>query len=117
MLLDGNAGYTRQHIGANGDPQDGDYGTDVLHIPGTNGVGPNYEGIPGFQVAGIANIGNTNTGSPFEFRDNQYTGVINLTKIKGAHNLRFGFEYDQGRSESISAAGRNLRHGPRYFRF
>src|ERR1035441_8039636 len=95
VLLDGNVGYTRQHIGANGDPQDGYYGLNTLHIPGTNGVGPNYEGIPGFQTAGIANIGNTNTGSPFEFRDNQYTSVINLTKIKGAHNMRFGFEYDK----------------------
>ena len=94
LVFDGNAGYTRQNIGANGDPQDGDYGTDVLHIPGTNGTGPNYEGIPGFQIAGIANIGNTNTGSPFQFRDNQYTSDINVTKIKGSHNIRAGFEYD-----------------------
>ncbi len=94
LLFDGNVGYTRQNIGADGDPQDGDYGTDVLHIPGTNGVGPNYLGIPGFQVAGIANIGNTNTGSPFQFRDNQYTTNINVTKIKGAHQIRAGFEYD-----------------------
>ena len=95
LLIDGNAGYTRQNIGADGDVQDGDYGLNVLKIPGTNGVGPNYAGIPGFQVAGLANIGNTNTGSPFQFRDNQYTGVINVTKIKGAHNMRFGFEYEK----------------------
>ncbi|MGA3016134.1 MAG: TonB-dependent receptor [Bryobacteraceae bacterium] len=95
LLVDGNAGYTRQNIGANGDVQDGDYGTDVLKIPGTNGVGPNYMGIPGFQTTGIANIGNTNTGSPFQFRDNQYTAVINVTKIKGAHNIRAGFEIEK----------------------
>ncbi|HKE21519.1 MAG TPA: TonB-dependent receptor [Bryobacteraceae bacterium] len=95
LLFDGNVGYTRQNIGANGDPQDGDYGTDVLHIPGTNGTGPNYEGIPGFQVSGLANIGNTNTGSPFQFRDNQYATNVNLTKIKGSHNIRVGFEYDK----------------------
>jgi len=95
LLLDGSVGYTRQNIGANGDPEDGNYGLDVLKIPGTNGVGPNYAGIPGFQVAGMANIGNTNTGSPFLFRDNQYTANINLSKIKGAHSLRFGFEYDK----------------------
>ena len=68
---------------------------DALKIPGTNGVGPNYYGIPGFQVTGVANMGNTNTGSPFQFRDNQYTTAINLSKTKGAHNLRFGFEYDK----------------------
>jgi hypothetical protein len=95
LVFDGNVGYTRQNIGANGDPQDGDYGTDVLKIPGTNGVGPNYEGIPGFQIASIANIGNTNTGSPFQFRDNQYTSNINVTKIKGSHNIRAGFEIDK----------------------
>jgi len=105
LVLDGNAGYTRQHIGANGDPQDGDYGLDVLKIPGTNGIGPNYEGIPGFQTAGIANIGNTNTGSPFEFRDNQYTGTVNLSKTKGAHNLRFGFEYNKAALNQFQPQG------------
>ncbi len=95
VLIDGNVGYTRQNIGANGDPEDGLYGLNALKIPGTNGIGPNYYGIPGFQVTGIANIGNTNTGSPFLFRDNQYTTAFNLSKVKGAHNLRFGFEYDK----------------------
>jgi hypothetical protein len=95
LLLDANLGYTRQSIGATGDESVGDYGTQVLKIPGTNGVGVDYAGIPAFQVSGIANMGNTNTGSPFKFRDNQYTTAINLTKIKGSHNLRFGFEYDK----------------------
>jgi hypothetical protein len=39
FLVDGNVGYTRQNIGANGDPEDGLYGLNVLKIPGTNGVG------------------------------------------------------------------------------
>ncbi len=95
LLIDGNVGYTRQNIGADGDPQDGNFGLDVLHIPGTNGVGPNYAGIPGFQIAQVANIGNTNTGSPFKFRDNQYTSALNATKIHGAHNIRVGIEYDK----------------------
>ncbi len=94
LLMDGNIGYTRQNIGANGDPEDGFFGTEVLKIPGTNGVGENYKGIPGFQVSGVANIGNTSTGSPFQFRDNQYTGAINLSKNRGAHSFRFGFQYD-----------------------
>jgi Carboxypeptidase regulatory-like domain len=95
MLLDGNIGYTRQNIGANGDVQDGNFGLNTLKIPGTNGVGPNYAGIPGFQITGIANIGNTSTGSPFQFRDNQYTAVVNVTKIKGSHNIRGGFEVEK----------------------
>ncbi len=95
MVVDGNVGYTRQNIGATGDPEDGQYGLDVLKIPGTNGVGVNYAGIPGFQVTGVANIGNTSIGSPFLFRDHQSTTAFNLSKTKGAHNLRFGFEYDK----------------------
>jgi hypothetical protein len=95
LIFDGNAGYTRQNIGANGDVQDGDFGTDVLHIPGTNGTGPNYAGIPAFQITGINNLGNPGTGSPFQFRDNQYLFAINGTKVKGSHNIRFGFEVDR----------------------
>ena len=95
LLVDGNVGYTRQNIGATGDPDNGQYGLDVLKIPGTNGVGSSYNGMPGFQVTGVANYGNTNTGSPFNFRDNQYTTAFNVGKTSGAHNLRFGFEYDK----------------------
>jgi Carboxypeptidase regulatory-like domain/TonB dependent receptor len=94
LLMDGNVGYTRQNIGANGDPEDGNFGLDVLKIPNTNGVGPNYAGIPGFQISGVANIGNTSTGSPFQFRDNQYTTGYNVSKIRGAHSIRAGFQYD-----------------------
>ena len=95
LLVDANVGYTRQNIGATGDPENGAYGLDVLKIPGTNGVGSSYYGMPGFQVTGVANFGNTNTGSPFNFRDNQYTTGFNVGKVHGAHNLRFGFEYDK----------------------
>ncbi len=95
LLVDGNAGYTRQNIGADGDVQDGFFGTDVLHIPGTNGVGANYAGIPAFFVTGINNLGNPGTGSPFQFRDNQYLSAINVSKIKGSHSIRAGFEYDK----------------------
>jgi Carboxypeptidase regulatory-like domain len=95
LVIDGNQGYTRQNIGANGDVQDGHFGTDVLHIPGTNGPGDNYAGIPAFFITGIANLGNPGTGSPFQFRDNQYLTAINVSKTKGAHNIRAGFEYDK----------------------
>jgi hypothetical protein len=95
LLLDGNVGYTRQNIGANGDPEDGYFGLDVLKIPGTNGDSENYKGIPAMFVSGISNLGNPGTGSPFQFRDNQYLSAINLSKIKGSHSLRFGFEYDR----------------------
>jgi hypothetical protein len=95
LIVDGNVGYTRQNIGADGDPQDGYFGREVLGIPGTNGDSANYKGIPAFFVTGIANLGNPGTGSPFQFRDNQYLSAINVSKIKGSHNIRVGFEYDK----------------------
>ena len=30
-----------------------------------------------------------------KFRDNQYLSAINVSKVKGTHSLRFGFEYDK----------------------
>src|SRR5258708_13290293 len=54
LLLDGNAGYTRQNIGANGDPEDGYFGLDVLKIPATNAATENYKRIPPMFVSGIA---------------------------------------------------------------
>jgi Carboxypeptidase regulatory-like domain len=96
-LLDGNIGYTRQRIGAQADDIAlGNYGTDVLGIPGTNnGADPNYRGIPAFSfpTGNFTGFGNTNTGSPFLFRDNQYTGNLNFSWTKGAHAMRFGGEY------------------------
>ena len=116
LLVDGNVGYTRQNIGANGDPEDGLFGLDVLKIPGTNGVGPNYYGIPGFQVTGVANIGNTSTGSPFQFRDNQYTSGHQPEQDQGRAQPALRLRIRQVRAEPLPAAGRNLRHGARHLR-
>ncbi len=50
LVLDGDFGYTRQVTGAQStvDIAAGNFGLDVLEIPGTNGVGPNYVGQPTF---------------------------------------------------------------------
>ncbi len=98
FLIDVNAGYTRQRLVANAaDLSLGDYGTNQLGIPGTNNNGQNlYGGIPGFYLVTFANLGNANTGSPFTFRDNQYTGNANATYVKGSHSIRFGGEYIHG---------------------
>ncbi|HKF50524.1 MAG TPA: TonB-dependent receptor [Terracidiphilus sp.] len=97
LFMDANAGYTRQHLKA----QDVDitankaFGLDVLKIPGTNDpTNMLYWGIPAFQFNTYSNLGNPNTGNPFEFRDNQYVGNANLSWLKGPHQFRFGFEGD-----------------------
>jgi hypothetical protein len=93
VLLDANAGYTRQRLGAQNTDIGTNFGLDVLHIPGTNGPDRLQGGIPFFAVSNWANIGNANTGNPFLFRDNQYVAAGNLTWMKGAHQFRFGGEY------------------------
>lgn len=93
--IDANAGYTRQRLGAQADDTSlGDYGTGTLNIPGTNLNGQQfYAGIPAMYFTTYAGLGNANTGSPFSFRDNQYTGNVNGTYIHGRHAIRFGGEY------------------------
>ena len=93
LVLDADFGYTRQITGAQ-DAADiglGDYGSDVLKIPGTNGVGSLYAGQPAFVINGLSSIGNNGMANPFSFRDNQYTGDVNLSWIKGKHSTKYGF--------------------------
>ena len=40
-----------------------------------------------------ANMGNPNTGNPFQFADNQYVAAVNLSWFKGPHALRGGWDY------------------------
>jgi outer membrane receptor protein involved in Fe transport len=95
LFLDANFGYTRQKLGAQGpDVVSGvNFGLDVLKIPGTNGPDPLQAGIPFFNVTNWANIGNSNTGNPFIFRDNQFVGSSNVSWLRGSHSFRFGGDY------------------------
>jgi hypothetical protein len=95
LSSDANFGYTRQVLGAQSqDVSLGAYGVNTLGIPGTNyNALPFYDGIPGFYFTTYADLGNANSGSPFSFRDNQYTGNANATWVHGVHSVRFGGEY------------------------
>jgi Carboxypeptidase regulatory-like domain len=104
MLIDADFGYTRQVTGAQStiDLAAGDYGTNVLGIPGTNGPGKNYVGQPVFAFGTVQSTGTTNSFSslgnasganPFLFRDNQFTGDVNFSWTKGRHAMKYGFTY------------------------
>lgn len=104
VVIDADFGYTRQVTGAQStiDLAAGNYGLDVLHIPGTNGAGKNYAGQPTFAFGNVANngtstafstIGNASGASPFLFRDNQFTGDVNLSWNLGKHAMKYGFTY------------------------
>jgi hypothetical protein len=100
LVMDADFGFTRQVTGAQSaiDIADGAFGLSTLNIPGTNGPGPNYEGQPVFAFTGPSNgtfnsLGNSNGANPFLFRDNQFTGDVNLTWIRGKHATKYGFTY------------------------
>jgi hypothetical protein len=93
IIFDGNLGFTRQRLGAQNIDLDKNYGLDVLNIPGTNGPDRLQGGYPRFNISGFSALGNPNVSNPFLFRDHQYTVVANTSWIRGAHSIRFGYEY------------------------
>ena len=110
LVIDADAGYTRQVSGAQSalDIADGDFGLNVLGIPGTNGVGPNYFGQPEFVFTGFSSIGNSNGANPFLFRDNQFTGDVNLSWTKGKHAMKYGatvYHFDLNHFQPTSGGG------------
>jgi hypothetical protein len=118
LVLDTDFGYTRQVTGAQSllDLSLGDYGTNVLKIPGTNGIGPEYVGQPVFSFnSSFSTIGNSNTANPFLFRDNQFTGDVNLSWVIRKHTTKYGFTYyhfDLNHFQPTSGGGvSNVRGG------
>jgi len=98
LVMDADFGFTRLLTFAQStlDLALGDYGVNTLKIPGTNqggGAGSNYVGQPGFYLSTFTGIGNNNGSNPFEFRDNQFTGDVNLSWLKGHHAFKFGYTY------------------------
>ncbi len=75
---------------------DQNLGRDLLGIPGTNGPSREYGGWPQFTVTGYTDIGNAgNNGGPIYYYDRQFQYAANVTWVKGAHNIRFGYEWSQ----------------------
>lgn len=124
LVLDADFGYTRQVTGAQSaiDQQVGNYGSSVLKIPGTNGNGPNYEGQPYFgfgtlssngATTGFSSIGNASGANPFLFRDNQFTGDVNFSWIKGKHTTKYGFTYYHFDLNHFQPTGGSYINNPR----
>lgn len=121
LVVDADFGYTRQVSGAESiiDLGDGSYGLNVLHIPGTNlstnTSDPDYWGQPLFSFnSTFSSIGNSNTANPFLFRDNQFTGDVNLSYIKGKHQYKAGFTYyhfDLNHFQPTTGGGVSNVHG------
>jgi Carboxypeptidase regulatory-like domain len=94
VVWDATFGFSRQKQDVLGpDFQAGNFGLDVLGIPGTNdqGLGDSrYAGYPRFQT-GFSDLGNFEGWMPI-FRDERtYSFATNVTKLKGSHEFRTGY--------------------------
>jgi hypothetical protein len=92
LLWDGAAGWTR--TGSAGVPSDlgTNFGSETLGIPGTNGASIRESGMPSFAVSGYTDLGNPEGWNPYFYSDTSYTTTQNFGWVKGAHDIRFGFE-------------------------
>jgi len=123
LVIDADGGYTRQRSGAQSliDVSVGDFGLDVLKIPGTNGIGPEYVGQPAFEFSNnnygsntFSTLGNANGANPFLFRDNQFTADVNVSWTRGKHSMKYGFSYYHfglNHFQPTSGANINTVHG------
>jgi hypothetical protein len=119
LQLDLNFGYTRQRLGAEHAPDLdlGNYGSEVLGIPGANGNNRLAQGTPAFLINLWNPIGNSNTGNPFKFRDNQYVVNANLGWMKGRHNFRAGIEHTRSGINHFQPQGGTFQTPRGSFRF
>jgi carboxypeptidase family protein len=123
LVLDADGGWTRLLTFAQStlDIALGDYGVNTLKIPGTNqggGQGLNYVGQPGFYLTTFTGIGNDNGSNPFEFRDNQFTGDVNLSWLHGHHAVKVGYTYyhfDLNHFQPTSGGQPNVPRGGFFF--
>jgi hypothetical protein len=94
FLIDGTLGWTR--FGQNVRPPDlgTNFGRDTLGIPGTNGPDPLESGLPQFNLGSdYSSLGNTEGWNPLQRNDQSYTFNSNASWMKGAHEIRFGFDF------------------------
>ncbi len=104
LLMDGNIGYTDmdQEV-LTADIGVGNFGQDVLGIPGTNST-PTQEracivegvnrcaGVPRFGVAGYTAFGQVDGWSPLFRDENSVTFTNNFSWTKSRHEFRFGYD-------------------------
>jgi len=90
LFLDGHFGWVRMNSNVEMSDLNENKGLDWLGIPGTNGPDPWDGGMPYFDFDGYSDLGTTEDFMPYYRADDQYQTVMNVTWLKGRHNVRFG---------------------------
>jgi hypothetical protein len=99
LLMDMTFGFGRQDQHVYGpDFQAGNFGLDVLGIPGTNDQGNNnfdfrdrYAGYPQFNFTTFSAVGNRDGWNPIYRDERTYSLATNITKMMGRHDIRAGY--------------------------
>ena len=92
FLMDGTMAISRDPVSLI-PPDSGTYfGLNVLGIPGTNGPGIRYTGIPQFSISGYEPVGTGETYQPKYIASTYFTYSLNFGWTKGQHNIRFGVD-------------------------
>jgi hypothetical protein len=110
IILDSTFGFSRQDQTVLGpDQQAGNFGLDVLGIPGTNDQGTGdsrYAGYPRFatgtadgtvgtppliSASPFSQVGNFEGWMPIYRDERTYSFSTNMTKVKGSHEIRGGY--------------------------
>jgi hypothetical protein len=93
FLIDGTLGWTRTGQNVQSPDLGTNFGKDTLGIPGTNGPDPKESGMPAFSPGSdYSTLGNTEGWNPLFRNDQSYTFNTNASWMKGAHEIRFGFD-------------------------
>ncbi|MBL8173252.1 MAG: TonB-dependent receptor [Bryobacterales bacterium] len=97
FLMDGVFGYTRMDQFVGIPNVDRNIGLDEWKIPGTNGGrqfanDDRYGGAPAVTGFGFSDIGFLDTWTPVWRYERSYTYQMNFSKLRKAHEFRWGFE-------------------------
>jgi hypothetical protein len=91
LVIDGTFGYITSHQLLFPNKFDEKYGLDTLKIPGSNqGPLPWAGGVPNFRITGYVPMGASYPA--LEYWQPLYEYVANVSKIKGRHSIRAGFD-------------------------
>lgn len=96
FLIDGVFGHTRFKNEATGPDFGKNWGSEVWGIPGTNGGKAfandiRYSGQPCINN-GFTAWGNCTSSNPNFYADRSYTYTMNFSKVRGAHEIRWGVD-------------------------
>jgi len=91
LVIDGTFGYVSSHQLLFPNKYQEKYGLDTLKIPGSNqGPLPWAGGVPNFRITNFVPMGMSYPA--LEYMQPLYEYVANVSKLKGSHSIRAGFD-------------------------